>query len=303
VRGSADGVGSEMRSAIVVGASSMLGAKLSCQLVNEGINVVSAGRRPHDDIWVDLGCDQLPRFSRPCTADVLFHCASAFGGDTLEGLRENFRINVSGCIHILEIAREAQVNKIVYSGTAFSDQSFKDDPMGAYGFSKAEAERILAWGITRLGGTFSSLRLTHLWDTEGLCCAHQPWFGRIVAYASRGKTLKMPQSNASRNFMYVSDAAQLLIRAARQDFTGVHTLGHPTDIDLVQLAQLAYAVFGKGGTVVIDPGKAPFRKVAFPREDGVYANLGYQPGTTPQQGLEMIRDAGTADRFGPMDVQ
>ena len=96
---------------------------------------------------------------------------------------------------------------------------------------------------------------------------------------------------------------QLLIRAAQQDFTGVHALAHPTDIDLVELAQLAYTVFGKGGGVVIDPSKTPFRKVAFPREDGVYANLGYQPGITLQQGLEMIRDAGTAERFGPMDVQ
>lgn len=292
-----------MKSAIVVGASSMLGQELSRQLVNEGLEVITAGRQPSSDIKIDLGTEQPPVFSRPYKADILYHCASAFGGDSPAGLRENFRVNVGGCLQTLEIAQETGVQKIVYAGSGFSDSTFSSDPMGGYGFSKAEAERILEWGINRLGGAFCSLRLTQLWDTDGLCCTHQPWFGRIVAYASRGLTLKMPRSNGGRNFMYVSDAAQLLIRAAQQDFTGVHALAHPMDIDLADLARLAYEVFGKGGGVEIDPSKTPFRKVAFPREDGVFMRLGYQPEISLQKGLEMIRDTGTAERFGPMDVQ
>jgi nucleoside-diphosphate-sugar epimerase len=292
-----------MKSAIIVGVSSMLGRELARQLINEGIKVITAGRRPDSDIRIDLGSDQLPEFGRPYTVDVLFHCASAFGGDSPQGLRENFRVNVGGCLQTLEIAREAGVNKIVYAGSLSSDPMFNADSMGVYGFSKAEAERILEWGITRTGGTFCSLRLTQLWDTDGLCCAHQPWFGRIVAYASRGQTLKMPSSDGGRNFMHITDAARLLIRAAQHDLMGIYAVAYPTDIDVADLARLAYGVFGKGGGVVIDPSKTPFRKVAFPQEDGVFMRLGYQPKISLQQGLEMIRDAGTAERFGPMDVQ
>jgi nucleoside-diphosphate-sugar epimerase len=292
-----------MKSAIIVGASSMLGRELARQLINDGIEVITAGRRPDSDIRVDLGGEQVPVFSRTYTADVLFHCASAFGGDNPDGLRENFRVNVGGCQQTLEIARETSANKIVYAGSGFSDLMFNSDPMGVYGFSKAEAERIMEWGMTRTGGTFCSLRLTHLLDTDGLCCAHQPWFGRIVAYASRGQTLKMPSSDGGRNFMHVTDAARLLIRAAQHDLMGVHAVAYPTDIDLADLARLAYGVFGKGGGVVIDPSKTPFRKVAFPRKDGVFMRLGYQPEISLQKGLEMIRDAGTSERFGPMDVQ
>jgi nucleoside-diphosphate-sugar epimerase len=203
----------------------------------------------------------------------------------------------------LEVAEVAGVKKIVYAGTGSSDPSFNLDPMSVYGFSKAEAERILDLGITRTGGSFCSLRLTQLWDTEGLCCTHQPWFGRIVAYASHGLNLKMPTSNGSRNFMHVSDAAHLLIQAAQTDLTGVHAVAHPMDVDLLELARTAFQVFGKGGSVVIDPNKTPFRKVEFTKENGVFARLGFQPLLSPLQGLERIRDAGTADRFGPMDVQ
>lgn len=292
-----------MKAVIVLGVTSMLGREVTRQLLNEGVEVIGAGRQPDSDIRVDLGSDHAPVFHKPYKADVLIHCASAFGCDSPEGLRENFRVNVGGCLQTLEIAREAGVKKIVYAGTVSSDPSFNLDPMGGYGFSKAEAERILDWGITRAGGSFCSLSLTQLWDTEGLCCAHQPWFGRIVAYASRGLNLKMPTSNGGRNFMHVSDAACLLIRAAQTDLTGIHAVVHPMDVDLVELARAAYQVFGKGGSVVIDSNKAPFRKVAFPKEDGVFARLGFQPALKPLQGLERIRDAGTADQFGPMDVQ
>lgn len=77
-----------MKSAIIVGASSMLGRELARQLINEGIKVITAGRRPDSDIRIDMGSDQLPEFGRSYTVDVLFHCASAFGGDSPEGLRE-----------------------------------------------------------------------------------------------------------------------------------------------------------------------------------------------------------------------
>jgi nucleoside-diphosphate-sugar epimerase len=292
-----------MKAVIVVGDTSMLGREVISQLLNDEVEVIRAGRRLGSDIWVDLGSDQAPLFHKHYEADVLIHCASAFGRDSSEGLRENFRVNVGGCVPILEIAKKAQVNKIVYAGTASSGAHFKHDPMGVYGFSKAEAEHILDWGISRLGGSFCSLRLTQLWDTEGLCCAHQPWFGRIVAYASRGLDLKMPISNGSRNFMHVSDVARILIRASKNDLTGIHTVGNSLDVDLVELAHSAYEVFGMGGGVVIDPQKNPFRKILFSRDDFVYSVLGCEPMLTPLEGLERIRDAGTSHRFGPMDVQ
>lgn len=292
-----------MKSVIVVGATSMLGREVARQLLIEGIVVISAGRQQDSDIRVDLGSDQTPVFRKPCRADVLIHCASAFGGDCPEGIRENFRVNVGGCVQTLEIAQETGAMKIIYAGSVSSDPMLESRAVGSYGFSKAEAERILDWGMTRRGGMFCSLRLTQLWDMEGLCCTHQPWFGRIVAYASRGLTLKMPIANGTRNFMHVSDAARLLIRAAQENLGAVHAVAHPTDVNLWELAQTAYQVFGKGGGVVIDPTKTPFRKIDFPREEGVFKMLGYQPALTPEQGLVKIRDAGTADQFGPLDVQ
>lgn len=281
----------------------MLGRELVRQLSADGIEVVRVGRQSDADIVVDLGSGNAPIFRCQRAADVLIHCASAFGNDGPEGILDNLRVNVAGCLQVLEIARWLEVKKIVYAGSVFSDPELELDPMGAYGFSKAQAERILSWSIGRVGGHFCSLRLTQLWDTEGACCAHQPWIGRIVAYASRGQSINMPPSNGPRNFMHVSDAAQLLIRSAAGTLEGIHAVSYPTDIDLFEFAEIAYRVFGRGGKAVIDSAKTPFRKVNFPREESVFEALGYQPKISPEQGLILIRDAGTSDRFGPMDVK
>lgn len=292
-----------MNCAIVLGATSMLGQEVVGQLVEHGIEVIKAGRDPASDIVVNLGSGRPPVFRMPHKAQYLFHCASAFGGNSYDGRFENLRVNINGCAETLQIVHQADVRKIIYAGSIFSNPSLTSDPMGGYGFSKAETEQILTWGTHAAGGDFCSLRFAQLWDTEGLCCNHQPWFGRIVAYASRGKLLRMPASNDPRNFMHVSDAARLMISAANSELQGIYPACHPEDVDLYKLAKAACKTFDCGGDVVIDPKKTPLRKVEFPKDSSLYERLGVHPKIALPQGLELIHQAGTAFQFGPLDVQ
>lgn len=49
--------------------------------------------------------------------------------------------------------------------------------------------------------------------------------------------------------------------------------------------------------------KAPFRKVNFPDGAETLAELGMPPLITMRDGIAMIKSAGTAEAFGPMDVK
>ena len=293
-----------MKSVVVLGATSMLGGEIVRQLSAKGIEIIRAGRHPDNDIVVDLDSGDAPTFRILHKADALIHCASAFGGDNPDGIRENLSVNVAGCAQVLDMVQHTGVRKIVYAGSLFSDPLIEPDiPLGAYGFSKGEAERILEWGMTKIGGDFCSLRLPQLWDTEGICCAHQPWFGRIIGYASRGLTLNMPDAGGPRNFMHVCDAAQLLIKAADTSFVGIRPVSFPVDTDLLEFARQANAVFGRGGTIKIDAAKKPFRKMHFPKDESVFDSLGFRPRISLEDGLILISNAGTAAAFGPLDVQ
>jgi nucleoside-diphosphate-sugar epimerase len=293
-----------MKSAVVLGSTSMLGKEIVEQLTGKGIEVIRAGRHASSDIIVDLGSGILPKAKKWLKADVLIHCASAFGDDTLQGISDNLSVNIAGCAQALQIVQRTGACKVVYAGSLFSDPFVEPgNVLGSYGFSKAEAERILEWGMAKIGGSFCSLRLTQLWDTNGACCAHQPWFGRIIAYASRGLTLNMPNADGPRNFMHVSDAAKLLIRAADTSVTGIHPVSFPTDIDMEAFARQATRVFAQGGMIKIDATKKAFRKMQFPKDEFIFDALGVRPEISLEEGLTLIRQAGTAAAFGPLDVQ
>jgi nucleoside-diphosphate-sugar epimerase len=293
-----------MKTIVLLGPTSMLGREVMKQLDNvHQYQIILAGRAENCDIFVDLGSASSPRASQGLQADVLIHCAASFGGDDPEGIRTNFRVNTQGQIDVLEIARKLGIRRIIYAGSLFSDASLEpDQPLNSYGMSKREAECILDWGMAVQGGSFCSLRLTQLLDTAGGCCRHQPWFGRIVAYASRGQTLRMPTAEGPRNFLHVADAGKLMIAAAESDITGNYVVSAQHDTDLHTLAQNAYALFNQGGEVSIAGDKTPFRKIAFPHDDLIYHKLGIQPDIDAFDTLRMIHAAGTANHFGPMDV-
>lgn len=293
-----------MMIAAIIGADSMLGRELAAQLRASDVGVISVGRAMNNDIVLDLASAPGHDIAAGRVADAVFHCASAFAGDDAEGARKNFMTNALGCLNVLSLMSQLACRHVVYAGTVSSLPGCeKPRPLTAYGLSKAHGEQILEWGMAKLGGCACSLRLAQLYDTEGRCASHQPWFGRIIAYASRGLDLRLPPSSGVRNFVHVSDAARLMVSAARQELDGSWTLCHTEMLDYTQIAELAYREFGRGGSIMIDANKTPFRRVHFPNDDSLYERLRDQPRIGMAEGVAMIHRSGHAHDFGPLDVQ
>jgi nucleoside-diphosphate-sugar epimerase len=293
-----------MNTVVVLGASSMLGREIIRQLEEKKVSVIRAGRGSDCEVKVDLGSENDPVYACEKVADVLIHCAGTFYGDDLEGIRNNFRINAFSAINVLNIIKKMGIRRVVYAGTISSEAGIEPGlPITSYGASKMECEHILEWGLTRQKGTFCSLRLTQLMDTSGDCCRHQSWFGRIVAYAYHGQMLRMPPANETRNFLHVQDAARLIIAAAESSLTGCFSVTNPTDTNMLSLANQAYELFGRGGKVIIAKEKRPFRKIRYPHDGEIFEALDVFPSISAIDCLHLVRDAGSAVHFGPMDVQ
>jgi len=291
-----------MNSAAIIGADSMLGRQITRQLTEREIDVIRIGRASHNDIQVDLVEPLRPGVCGEHTADVTFHCASAFAGDDTHGARTNFSVNATGCMTVLSLLETLGCDSCIYAGTLSSIEGFDSRQMSTYGLSKAQGEQILDWGAKRNTATFCSLRLAQLYDTDGLCCTHQPWFGRIIAYASRGLDLRLPPSEGPRNFLHVADAARLMIRAAERKLQGIWPLCHHETIDNSGIAEIAFRRFDRGGNVIIDHTKKPFRSLNFPEDRGLFERLADEPGIQMAEGIARICNSGHSDRFGPMDV-
>jgi nucleoside-diphosphate-sugar epimerase len=149
---------------------------------------------------------------------------------------------------------------------------------------------------------FTSLRFAQLADEAGECCRRQPWFGRIVAYMSSGMTLRLPPGQALRNYLHVEDAARMMIQAAENSVEGIHPAANPRSISAHDLASLAREIFSSGGRIEIAPEKTPFHDIYIPDSKNTLTALGMPDLLAPQDMLLLIKNNGTADRFGPKDV-
>ena len=290
-----------MKKAAVIGARSMLGSHVVAQLQACGVETLSVGRSSEDDLFFDL--EGAPAGTSGASADIVFHCASSFGDDSDAGLRQNYATNTTSSLGVAELVLRLNARALVYAGSIWSYEDLNRDRFTSYGLTKALAEQMLNWQLHKQGKLFCSLRLSQLYDTEGRCRAHQPWFGRIIAYASRGATIRMPDSRGSQNFLHVRDAADLMIRAAERGLSGVHAAVNPSPLSYRDIADIAYAVFDRGGTVEVAPEKTPFRPVDTPAAGETLTSLGKLSLITMHEGISGIRDAGTAGAFGPMDVK
>lgn len=289
-----------MKYAAVLGASSMLGRSLCELLSRRGIEVIKIGRSSDSDLQFDLNGNT----DRSCSLkfDVLFHCAASFADDSPEGAILNFQQNSYSASRILKLMDEGDCCQLVYAGTLASAMDFDSSGYTSYGLSKFMAESQFAWSLNKRSSLFCSLRFTHLIDDDGDCIRHQPWFGRLVAYAGSGNKLALPDSLGPRNFLHVQDAAELMIRAALQKLQGVYPVLSDEYWLMHQLADLAYRVFSRGGSWHINAQKTPFRQMNYPAQAELWSLLHYQPKLTMEQYFRRLAELNTINRFGPLDV-
>ena len=292
-----------MKRAVVIGATSMLGERLIELLKSRGVGVYTCGRSRGHDVLVDLGTKQNIAIPEGFRADILFHCAAAFGDDSPEGRWLNEKVNALGAYQVAEIAAAAGCKSVVNAGTLSSCASTSRAALDSYGASKARGEEILDWASKRNGTSFASLQLPQLYDELGRCRVHQAWFGRIVAYASAGRVLRLPGGGAKRNFLHVVDAAKLMMAAGEKGLRGIFPACHPESESYESIAGTAFDVFASGGRVEIAAEKQPFREVRTPASAGTFAAVGASPEISMRQGLVMIKESGHAHAFGPLDVE
>lgn len=290
-----------MKTAAVIGARSMLGSQVIERLHAKGGETVTVGRSAEDDVRFDL-CDEKASVPQGLSADIVFHCAASFAGDSDDGIRQNFAANAASALAVAGLVTDLKAKTLIYAGSASSDERLDPGNFTSYGLTKGIAEQVLAWSLQRTKVRFCSLRFAQLFDTQGRCCDHQAWFGRIIAYAARGQDIRMPRSDGVRNFLHVRDAADLLIRAAEGEATGILDVAHPQSLTIEEIAAIAFEVFEHGGKAVVVPEKPPFRPIHFPDGRPAFERLGLWPQIDMREGIRMIRDAGTAAAFGPMDI-
>jgi UDP-glucose 4-epimerase len=290
---------------VVTGGAGFIGSHLVDLLLEQGFRVrvlddLSGGRRSnliHHEADPDLVCiwkdirtlvPGEPAFDR---ARYVFHLAGI--GDivpSIERPTEYMDVNVQGTVRVLECARHARVDKVLYAASSScyglaATPTGEDHPIAPqypYALSKYQGEQAaLHWHqVYRL--PVNSICIFNAYGprvrTTG---AYGAVFGVFLRQKLAGKPFTVVGDGTQRrDFVHVTDVTRAFLAAARSDHVGERFnvgAGNPRSVnELVKLI---------GGEVVYVPKRPGEPDCTFAKIDKIVRLLGWKPKVSFEEGV------------------
>ena len=173
--------------------------------------------------------------------DVVFHAAALKHVSTLERHpREAWKTNVRGTLNVLNAARQVEVKTFVNIST---DKAA--EPSSVLGKSKLLAERLTAWFSSQGSGNYLSVRFGNVLGSRGSLVP-------TVDYLIRNnRPVTVTDPHATRYFMSVSEASQLVLQAATESHANsVYVLDMGEPVKVVDVVKRLLNLAGKPETIV-----------------------------------------------------
>jgi GDP-L-fucose synthase len=305
------------RRVLVTGGAGFLGRRVVAQLVARGAGVV-APRRAEYDLTVPGGAEAMLAAHRPAT---VIHLAARVGGIGYNQAEPAplYLANLLMGTHVIEAARRAGgVDKTVLVGTVCSYPKFTPVPFreeslwdgypeetnAPYGLAK-KAHLIHAQvNAAQYGQRFAYLIPTNLYgpgDKFDPRVSHviPALIKKCVAAVETGeqKVDVWGTGRASREYLYVDDAAEAIVLAAEvHDGTEPINLGSDHEITIRETVETIARLVGFDGELRWDPTKPdgqPRRRVDASRAERL---LGWRAQTPFEDGLRATIDWYLANR-------
>lgn len=262
-----------MAKIFVTGGAGFIGSTLVPQLVGLGNQVVvvdnfSRGSRDflpalpnleiHEADIRDTG--MVTRLVQGC--DTVIHLAAY--GSVVESVvepSENFSVNVEGTFSVLKAARDRSVRKLIFASTGGAlignaeppvDERSVPRPISPYGASKLAGEGYCCAFANAYGMSVTALRFANVIGPYSLHKkgAVTNFFKAIID--SRPIVI-FGDGSATRDFLYVDDLCQGIIKAVQSDLSGfnVFHLASGKEVTVRQLAEFCIEVSGRTNHQII----------------------------------------------------
>lgn len=237
-------------------------------------------------------------------ADVVFHLgALASVLRSIEAPAESHAVCATGTVHVLDAARQAGVRRVVYAGSASAygvpggpvqTEDEPVEPLSPYAAAKLSGELYAQAFAAAYGLETVRLRFFNIFGPRQR--PDSPYSGVIslfVAAMSEGRTPQVHGDGLqSRDFTYVADVVQALLRAAEAPGVSgrVYNIGTGRGVSLLELIGALNRLLGT--TLVPKHGPARPGDIRHSRADISRArrDLGYEPAVSFEEGLRQTLD-------------
>lgn len=232
---------------------------------------------------------------------VVFHLAAMTSvRDARERPKDCFEVNTFGTAVVLEACRLAGIPRLVFASTSHVygvpvcdpiDERHPTDPISVYGASKLAAEQVIRGYASSY---HISCRVARIANLYGPRSSMETVVGRAVGLATAGRPIALRSLSPQRDFIYVTDVVDVLLRLGTLDVQGedVETFNVATG-EVVSIGKMAETVSevafeeGHGRVPVVEEEIAA--RDAAPRIALSYRRLadatGWAPTVTLRDGL------------------
>ena len=266
-----------MNRVLVTGAGGYIGQHVSLALAQAGWQVRGLGRRPQPARlgaveWVqgDIGDVAITaQATRGCATIVHLACLPL--KQSSQDPAEALRINVGGTLRVLEAARKAEVERLIYTSTAQvygghsplpNSEMQHPQPDSIYAASKLCGE---VWCQAYAGMHGMPIQILRIFNVYGTAAdgASRPTveaiFVRQLCQGQRPQVRGHPQNG--RDFIHVQDVVRALCLAlTRPAWEGAVNIGTGTLTTLSDLARMAAHALGQAvEPEMIETGEPPVR--------------------------------------------
>jgi UDP-glucose 4-epimerase len=265
-----------MKTALITGATGLIGSALIPQLLEHKVNIVCLVRSGKQGFVnpaanaIEVSSFETASLRKSLTgisADVVFHLAS-YGVQAPDRDREQLiEGNIRLTAHLLEAVQDLPLSRFLFAGSCSEyapaeagkpiAESHPLQPTSVYGAAKAAAELYGNALAMQLNIPFITLRLFNVFGPgEG---PHRliPF---IMDHLLRDEAAELTGGEQVRDFLHVEDVASALIAAASSDLRGHEAYnvcsGRPTTVR--ELGDITAEVVGKPRSL-LEWGKRPYR--------------------------------------------
>jgi UDP-glucose 4-epimerase len=259
--------------ALVTGGAGFIGSHLVDALVARGdeatvVDNLSSGREQNLTAAISGGAtfvradvrdgDALRQVVAETRPEAIFHLAAQVDVRvSLADPAHDARTNVEGTINVLEAAREAGARRVVFSSTGGAiygetellptPETVAPLPMAAYGQSKHCAEGYLGLYARLYGMSTLALRFGNVYgprqDPHGEAGVIAIFCGRLH---TGGRPRIYGDGTQTRDYIFVADLVQALLRAGDSSATGVVNIGTETETSVLELLRILSELRGPG---------------------------------------------------------
>lgn len=278
-----------MNTVLVTGSSGFIGTKVVKKMQNSNIIVDSINSR-HIDL---RNRNQVMKLN---SADVVIHLGGKIPQKGLEW-NEYFDNNVIGALNILEYCMQKKVKKLIYVSTYVYgkpeycpvDEKHPVNPHTPYSESKYIGERLCEFFCNNSDLNVTILRPFNIFGEsmrEGFLISN------LINSLKTDKKLAIINKNSKRDFLYVDDFVDLLVKILDYDFKfEIFNVGSGTSYSFAQIINKIEKIATQRLNVNYEEDKSSYIDNITADISKIKKSISWMPKISLDQGLQKILHA------------